>query len=217
MTVNEMEGAGLARVLNPGAVGGLPIRRELNGAYREVVQAIRDADTNLCDQISTLDLLADQNVYQLPDGIDTIRSVSRCDMYGQFGTEDPVFTPCGKMEIEFIQRARTFAYAIGPTGLVLWPTPPLDYPQALRILSLPIAEDLIVDTQVPQIPKQLHDCIVGRLVRRLGSLANVQLSSGVADFIATQERYLIGFLNPSGRESINRFARTKSLYSPKRF
>lgn len=223
MLVNDIEGAALARVMNPDSVGRNPLRRELQGAYREVVQTIRDSDSEMCDDVAYVDLVALKNTYPVPASTDSIRRVERRDMTSLVADDDMVYAPCGRVALSLLSRARTPAYAMTPGSstaaptFTIWPTPPNDFERGVRVITMPEAEDLNDDTQTPRLKRQLHEPIVAHLIRRLGSLAGVQLAPDATDYIATQEKYLMAFINPNGREVIQRFARTKTTYHPRRF
>lgn len=222
MTVNEIEGMALSRVVSQDNVFRLSLRRELNGANRELHQKIRESDTDVCDVIDNIDLVANLNEYARPANLDTIRKCERFDL-GGVGLEDPMPVPCGLVPIDLLPRVRRPAYALskvgaaGGDGIVIWPTPISDMTAGIRLLSLPAAEEFVNDDQVPRIPKPLHDVLCAHLIRRLGSMAGIELAPGAADFINAQETFMLGFLNPGGRESVRRFARDKSIYHPRRF
>lgn len=221
MTVNEIEGMAMGRIANPDIVRRMSMRAELNGAYREMVQDVRDADTEVCDQTGFFDLISGRNEYQRPPNADSIRRLERFDLSG-LGVSDPVATPCKPVPFQQIDRAYRLgaaAYCIdAPTGLILIPKPALDYVDGARITWLPVAEELIEDEQVPRIPYQLHDHLASRLMRRLLSIAGVRVENreAVADWIVRQQQFLITFLNPSGSEYVTRFSRRMAIYGPRR-
>ena len=220
MTVEEIEGMAIARVADPQGIRSAPLLRELNGAYREMVQEIRDADTEIADNIQTFDLEAGVNTYPVPTDSDSIRRVERFDLSG-VGVAEPAAVPCRRVPYAQIDRAfhvGSASYCLTPTGIVLIPRPTLDYVDGLRITTLPVAEDLVDQSQTPRIPKPLHDPLAAMLLRRLLSMQGVQPAnaSGVGDWLSQQHKFLITYLNPSGREAVTRFGRTSSLYQPRR-
>jgi hypothetical protein len=219
MNVNQIEAMALGRVLNPDAIRRVSLRAELQGAYEGLVQEVRDADTEIADDVQLFDLTAELNTYPIPTDAEFIRRVERLDLTG-IGVASPMAIVCRPIPFQQLDRAYRLgspAYVLGPTGMILIPTPHNDYTEGLRITWLPVAEDLLEDDQVPRLPKQLHDPLAALLLRRLLSLAGVQPGSqGVGDWIAEQQRSIINYLNPSGREAITRFNRTLSLYGPRR-
>jgi hypothetical protein len=219
MNVNQIEAMALGRIANPDAIRRVSLRAELQGAYEGLVQEVRDADTEIADDVQLFDLTAGLNTYPIPIESEFIRRVERLDMAG-VGLSTPVAVVCRPIPFQQFDRAYRLGsptYCLAPTGMVLIPTPANDYVQGIRITWLPVAEDLLEDDQVPRLPKQLHDPLAALLLRRLLSLAGVQAGSqGVGDWIAEQQRSIINYLNPSGREAITRFNRTLSIYGPRR-
>lgn len=215
MNANQMEGAALARVMDPNVVGRLPLRRELNGAYRDIVQMIRDADTDICDDVQWIDLVEGENKYTITSDADSIRMVNRFDLSGQDLIADPIGVPIYQVPLQQMINAGRPAYAFGPDGFIIFPTPRVDRERGMRITFRPIAEELFDDVSTPRLPYQLHDGIVAKLVRRLGSLAGVQLTSGAADFIDQQEKYVMRFIKPTGAQNVTSFVRNKGLYTPR--
>lgn len=219
MTVNQIEGMALSRVQNPDDIRRLPLRRELQGAFDEIIQDIRDADSDLADDTTKFDLTAEVNTYPFPRAMDSIKRVGRYDLTGA-GVEDPIEVPCRPVpfnQIEKMGQIGVPCYCVTPVGMVIWPTPSTDMRQALHVITLPVAEDLVEDGDYPAIPAQMHQPLAAKLMRRLGTMAGVTLADGAADFITEQARYLNAFLHPSNREAVTRFVRTKAIYQTRRF
>lgn len=224
MTVEEIKGTVLGRVADPSKLEETPLLAEMNAAHRELIQAIRDADTELCDNVQRFDLQAGLNTYPPPKDFDSIRKVERFDLSG-IAIREPVAVPCTPVPYAVIDRSYRLgrpAYVIVPSGIpgagniVLVPIPSLDLTDGLRITTLPVAEKLVANEQTPRVPEPLHDVLAGFTLRRCGSLHGVNLSDGAPDWIKSMYTFLVTYLNPSGRAAVTRFIPAVSFYGGKR-
>lgn len=217
MKLNEIEGAQYGRLRNPDSVGRAAVRRETNIAYGELLQAIRDADSDIADVVRPIDVQANLNTYPLPAGVDTMRRVERFDLTTNQNATTPVAIPCRQIPFTLLARDPGPGYSLGPTGIILVPMPWQDFAGGLRLTFLPQAEPLEDDDQEPQVPAKLHDVISSKSMARVLSLAGAAAANPeeVNAWIIRNERLMITYLNPSGRESVTRIFRANNIYRPK--
>lgn len=233
MKLVDIEAMCVARLINPGDVVLTALRHEMNGAYREQIQAIRDADTEILDQLQTFPLIQDFDVYQLPRHADSIRRVERFDLCGIIANEDNrVPATIQPVPYAIMERAYRLSpcYVIVPPvsdatgndtyGSILFvPKPSQSMERGFRITWMPSAEPLVENEQEPRTPTPLHDALAARTLRRILSIGGLQAADprAAADWIGTQLAFEVTYLNPSGRQAVTSLTRKTALYGSRRY
>lgn len=213
MTWLDMEGLLFEYIANRDAVGRRRARLALSQGLQEIREAARDAGSDRLDATDTLDLVSGKDVYPLPGRVGEIRYVERLDQ----GSNARPLTRIPPRERHNSIAKRTNGYFISGADLVLTLAPTVTTQNALRIVHLPNVADDPEDGWIPPFPAATHEVAVAKAVLRLSGRGAVLTNPKEAQaWMALQERRLINFLYPDGRDAQRPLRAGIDFYTPER-
>jgi hypothetical protein len=213
MTLLEMEGLLFEYISNRDAIGRRRARQALFQGLQEVRETARDAGSDRLDATDLVDLVADKNMYPLPSQVGEVRYVERLDQ----GSNARPLTRIPPRERHNSTVKGTNGYFIAGTDLVLLFAPAVSAEDGLRIVHLPNIPDDAPDNWVPPFPTSTHEPAVAKALLRLsGRGAALVAPKEAQTWMALQERRLINFLYPDGRDAQRPIRAGIDFYTPER-
>lgn len=213
MTLLEMEGLLFEYIANRDTVGRRRARLALFQGLQETREAARDAGSDRLDATDLFDLTADQNILPLPKHIGEIRLVERLDQ----GSNARPLTRIPPRERHNSTVKGTNGYFVSGSDLVLLFAPPTTTAGGLRIVHLPNIVDDAEDGWTPPLPAPMHEVVVAKALLRLTGRGAVLTNPKEAQtWMALQERRLINFLYPDGRDAQRPIRAGIDFYTPER-
>ncbi len=203
MTLGQILGSVMARMTKRSAMPELMLIEQINGAGDEIIIAMRSAWSEKALTTSTVDLVADTDIYSWPADVDEVRKMDRLDL-----GDEPVPVNRRALMRDDIETSTFFfqegyTYVILPDDqfrLVEAPTDALT--AGLRIRHYPKFVPLTALDDVPNLPERIHECLVAKALTRIMGLEDVQIVNlkATVAFIAGWEQRLIDFLYPPDAE-----------------
>lgn len=213
-TFAELEGAILRYVGDRDAVDRAPLRDALNEAYQELYERARDAEVDGIEATDRMDLVGDQAVYKLPDHITDLKGVARLDL----ATEMVPLTPVPYRQMYRAYRADRRGYVLLPGGrqfrLLQAPSATLD--DGLVLWHLPRAVRLRKPDDVPLLPPETHEAIVGNALARVRAWATLKAPKEAEAYMAMTQQRFARFLEPDGRAAPNSLVPSFPFHIPQR-
>lgn len=213
MTLLEMEGLAFEYIANRDEVGRRRVRQALFQGLSDVREAARDAGSDRLDSTDSINLVTDKNVYPLPEHIGEIRYVERLDQ----GSNARPLTRVPPRERHNSTVKGTNGYFISGRDLILLIAPEEETANALRIVHLANVVETSADGWVPPFPAATHEVAVSKAVLRLsGRGATLVAPKEAQAWMALQDRRLINFLYPDGRDAMRPLRAGIDFYTPER-
>ena len=210
MDLRELMGSVMVRLRKEDTTPPGAIVMELNNALQDLHTLLRDAWNERPWAVDTLDLVADQASYDLPDHFGEVVRVERLDLgtlalpvnrvqYGQDDNDPPSYGPPYGVSVQPLQ------YVLMPDRKIKFlQVPPVAFADGARITYFPLATSLkLVDfADVPAIPEQFHEFLVPRALLRLKQYRSVGLADVKAfeQWSARMEELELKTLYPSDTE-----------------
>lgn len=200
-TLEDLEGAVLRFVADREAVDRRPLREAINEAYQELYERARDVEVTGLEARMQIDLIADQEVYQFPPGVTDLKGIERLDM----STEPVPMTniPFGQSYRARISDRRGFVILPGGREFRLMQPATATVENGLILWHMPATVKLTDAKQVPLLPEDTHESIVGAALVRVRAWATLKAPKEAEVFMATVAQRFGKFIEPDGRGQLN--------------
>lgn len=201
MNLAELRGGVYMRLGPRDKIPPAAVDIEIFNAMRDVLSACRRTRSERIDQVAYADIISGLDIYPWPEEADEIRAL----WFLNFGQVPIPMTKVAFEEqpiVEWVGNAgniQPFTYAQLPERRIrMLNMPYTNVENGLMFKYTPRPKRLTKASDVPNIPEQIHECIIPRAVMRLAGYDGIGLShpAGFNIYAKQMEAMLYDYLQP---------------------
>lgn len=198
-----LRGGVLSRLLNPKQIDIASVDIEINNSLEELAGKIRDIREDWMDRIDYLDIVANKDIYIIPDDCSQIKMVERLDRDSSLPVvlRKQAYSKAWENDVVQYQRFDVVdLYVHLPDRkLRIIPKPESDAERSLRLTYQKRIPPLVNDKDYPDaFPDEIHEWLIPTALDRLRQYASVEVAKPqeFEGFRKEQTARLMRFLRP---------------------
>ena len=208
-TLAAYQGAIMKRVFAPRALDIAHVNQEINNAAQEVYLQVRTSHSDKLTTSATMQLVADKDMYQLPQGCEPgmVRGIDRMDRGSNPVALQPIpwerqnhYTGGLNVGSTHYGLWSGYTYTIEPGGtqVRILEKPSTNVDNGLRFWFIRKWAEMVNLEDIPVLPDAIHECVIPPAVIRMAQSPDARLANPAAFELYRQQMaaMLVRYLEP---------------------